>query len=74
MIYTQFKGNGDGTMLPGITHISGMPGWPDFTLCGVTLDHDEVTAGHHFEVPPRKITCQKCAMLIKFCRDKAIKI
>jgi len=40
----------------------------DYTLCGVTLDGDERTAGT-YELKEGKITCPYCVGIILFCKS-----
>lgn len=42
----------------------------DYTLCGLTLDGDTVTAGG-FEMSNKRVNCKDCIRLVKYC--KAIK-
>jgi hypothetical protein len=60
----KFIGNGDGVIDKG-THIVG--DFSDYTLCGITLDGDEKTAGGY--VSAKKLNCKECKRIILFCKS-----
>ena len=63
----KFLNNGAEYQDPDVLHSDAAIG-SDYTLCGVSLDHDEDTIGHHKIVERKKITCPDCVALIKFCQ------
>jgi hypothetical protein len=60
----QFIGLGDGENDSG-THFVGPIS--DYTLCGLTLDGDELTAGD-FKETNNKVDCKQCVDIVKFCQ------
>lgn len=42
--------------------------WMDYTLCGITMDGDEKTAGP-YKVKRGRINCPRCIEIIKFCKN-----
>ncbi len=69
--YIEFIGNGESDLevcQPGVIHLQGAACQSDFTLCGVTLDNDEMTAGHNREVHKQPITCESCTQIINHCK------
>jgi hypothetical protein len=67
----RFLNNGENYEVPNITHIESVLGC-DYTLCGVTLDQDDKTAGDYKSVEADKITCPDCVALIKLCQGLKI--
>lgn len=41
--------------------------WMDYTLCGITMDGDEKTAGSYV-VKRGRINCPRCIEIIKYCK------
>lgn len=68
----RFKGTGDGVVDVPVLHLDGCLG-ADYTLCGLTLDGDESTAGAFELVAASAVTCPECAAIIKHCRGVRIK-
>jgi len=69
--YIEFLGNGQDdyeNCRPSVIHLGGAACQADFTLCGITLDHDEFTAGHHKPVKKQPINCQACIQIIELCK------
>ena len=67
----EFLGTGRDTTpgcQPGIFHADAGWGGDDFTLCGITLDGDEETAGDFRGVGGEKINCPVCLDIIQFCK------
>lgn len=68
----RFTGTGDGVVDAPVLHLDGGFG-PDYTLCGLTLDGDDETAGAFEHVSAPAVTCPECAAIIKHCRGVRIK-
>ena len=63
----RFLGLGDGNVdSPDVLHYTGTAS--DYTLCGITLDDDDKTAGPHEIVRGNAVTCPDCIAIIKHCR------
>lgn len=65
MNHIKFLGTGDGVVDSGI-HFPA-PGGNDFTLCGLTLDEDPLTAGDYKETM-EKVDCEYCIQIVEFCK------
>jgi len=61
----KFDGTGDGETDHGIHFIDSVQ---DYTLCGLTLDGDNVTAGG-FDGTKEKVNCTDCIRLIEYCKQ-----
>ena len=75
-VYVEFIGNGEddfGNRQPGVIHLQGSACQSDYTLCGITLDNDEKTAGHNRAVHKQAITCGNCAQIIDYCKGVKVK-
>ena len=66
----RFIGDGDGSFDTAELHMLGVG--PDYTLCGVTLDGDDQTAGSYEMVSAPAVTCPACAAVIRHCRGVRI--
>lgn len=61
----KFDGTGDGVNDSGVHFVH----WNmDYTLCGVTLDGDPLTAGE-FSYTNKKVNCKNCIQLIRICKS-----
>jgi hypothetical protein len=68
----RFIGGGDGvTDDPSVLHLDAADG-TDYTLCGITLDGDDETAGEFEFVIAPAVTCSCCVAIIKHCRGVRI--
>ena len=52
---------------PGTYHAVGSACQSDYTLCGITLDGDDQTAGDYVLVQKR-INCENCVEIIQYCK------
>ena len=71
----EFNGDGkdeDEVCVKGIYHLDGCSGMSDYTICGITLDSDPLTAGSFNFVRTKAITCPTCVSIIKHCRGKRV--
>ena len=70
--YVKFIGNGDGVVSdPSVLHLAGTG--PDYTLCGLTMDGDQETAGEFEMLSRGPVTCSHCISIIKQCRGVKFK-
>ena len=68
----QFAGNGGDTEINSeVLHMGGADG-NDYTLCGITLDGDDLTAGSYTEITAPRVTCPSCVAIIQHCRRAKI--
>lgn len=67
----QFAGDGRDEINSDELHMSGADG-NDFTLCGITLDGDDMTAGSYQEISATRVTCPSCVAIIRHCRRAKI--
>ena len=63
MDHIKFIGNGDGVIDNGV-HFPAANG-DDYTLCGITLDHDPFTAGDYVSTS-KKVDCEQCIGIVEF--------
>lgn len=67
MKLVHFDGTGDGdTDNPTVLHLHHPT--TDYTLCGITMDGDEATAGGFETVESAAVTCPDCVAIINHCR------
>lgn len=72
MKLVQFTGDGADTDINSdVLHMCGADG-NDFTLCGITLDGDDKTAGSFNVINAPRVTCPSCVAIIKHCRRAKI--
>ncbi len=64
-IKIKFIGNGKEEMDYTLVHFDD--NIMDFTLCGITLDGDNKTAGE-YELVKGKVTCKDCINIVDFCK------
>ena len=69
----QFTGDGgDSEIDSTVLHMHPALG-TDYTLCGITLDGDEKTAGSfRDDVEAPRVTCPECVAIIRHCRRAKI--
>jgi hypothetical protein len=60
----KFDGDGDGYMDNGV-HFVGT--YNDYTLCGITMDGDNNTAGS-FSSTEEKVDCRDCIAIVEFSK------
>lgn len=68
----RFIGDGDSTIDTNELHAHSANG-TDFTLCGITMDGDTLTAGSFEVVDKKHVTCPACAQIIRHCRALTIR-
>lgn len=65
MKLVKFDGTGDCDK--NITHAKN-PSGLDYTLCGITMDGDPLTAGTFKIIEAKYVTCPDCVRIIKFSK------
>lgn len=63
----KFTGDGADNFDADYLHLPAATGI-DYTLCGVTLDGDDRTAGSFLTVKAPAVTCPECIEIIRHCR------
>lgn len=68
----RFVGDGDDVVDSSVLHLDGVIG-SDYTLCGLTLDGDQGTAGSFESIDAPAVTCPDCVRVILHCRGVRVK-
>lgn len=74
--YVEYLGDGDNNndhCQPGVIHLGGAACQADYTLCGITLDGDPLTAGNFKNANKKVVTCESCIQIINECKGVRIK-